>query len=318
MYIDFHKFNYGLVPPDERQQSIERDKRAYGEILMKWIQEHMEEIIQRKWEIRDIFLVEETSDFIKLLKEAETLYELGFYTSCIALVGVSAEDFTKFLCIKVNKSEWNNGKRTHNDRLNNLRADDLIDEQVYHLLDNIRKIRNGCLHYNEAFKKKDDDELKTESLTVLNDFKEVFRLILGLKGDISSMDTFINVIQEASQDTSSFIKGFDDTKYRLRNAVSQLLGMDLTFTPDIEEISDENIFRVGEIDLSAKEIELFNLQIGMPVFVDLTEKDIDTISELNIQENDIVHAVITSEISSEGLSGEWTISQMTKLNDGEE
>ena len=95
MYIDFHKYNYDLVDISDREEYIRRDKRAYHGILKKWIDDNLADITERKWEVEEIQYLSEVSDFIKLIREAETLYELGFYTSCIALVGVSAEDFSK-------------------------------------------------------------------------------------------------------------------------------------------------------------------------------------------------------------------------------
>lgn len=106
MYIDFHKFNYNLIHKEERESYIKRDQEAYKQILSKWLEDDMEQIVQRKWEIKNLSTIKDTSDFFKLLKEAETLYELGFYTSCIALIGVAAEDFSKYIALKVGKSEW--------------------------------------------------------------------------------------------------------------------------------------------------------------------------------------------------------------------
>jgi len=70
----------------------------------------------RKLEIEEIYYLKEIGDFIKLIREAESLYELGFFTSCIALVGVSAEDFSKYISLK-NKRQthitdtYTNGRR---------------------------------------------------------------------------------------------------------------------------------------------------------------------------------------------------------------
>ncbi|THF74427.1 hypothetical protein [Cohnella fermenti] len=79
MYLDFNKFNYRLVPDNEQAAYIQRDKLAYEEILKKWLDNNIKEIVERKWEIEEILFFEDSSDFIKLLKEAEALYEFGFY-----------------------------------------------------------------------------------------------------------------------------------------------------------------------------------------------------------------------------------------------
>ncbi|WP_143191880.1 hypothetical protein, partial [Paenibacillus sp. P46E] len=106
MYFDFNKFNYKLVQTNEQMAYIQRDKKAYSEIVKKWLDNNLDEIIERKWEIEEILFFDDNSDFVKLLKEAEALYEFGFYTSCIALIGISVEDFTKYLVTKAGKNEW--------------------------------------------------------------------------------------------------------------------------------------------------------------------------------------------------------------------
>ncbi|MDY6994631.1 MAG: hypothetical protein SVR94_18765, partial [Pseudomonadota bacterium] len=85
MYIDFHKYNYDLVPNEQQEEFEKRDKDAYENIINEWINDNVDDMIDRKWEIEEIQYLSETSDFIKLIREAESLYELGFYTSCIAL-----------------------------------------------------------------------------------------------------------------------------------------------------------------------------------------------------------------------------------------
>ena len=72
MYIDFSKFNYNLIPKYEQEAYIKRDKEAYAGILKKWVEMNLNKIIDRKWEIEDISCIKETSDFVKLLKEAES------------------------------------------------------------------------------------------------------------------------------------------------------------------------------------------------------------------------------------------------------
>ena len=37
MYIDFHKYNYDLVPNEDKAKFEERDKAAYKKVLSKWI-----------------------------------------------------------------------------------------------------------------------------------------------------------------------------------------------------------------------------------------------------------------------------------------
>lgn len=101
MYIDFNKYDYSLIDESERSLYIERDKAAYREIILEWFNSKVDEIVERKWLIEDLQYLASVSDFIKLLKEAENLFELGFYTGCIALTSISVEDFTKFLATQL-------------------------------------------------------------------------------------------------------------------------------------------------------------------------------------------------------------------------
>ena len=54
MYIDFHKYNYDLVPEEQRESFSDRDKVAYQKILKNWIENNSEEITERKWEVEEI------------------------------------------------------------------------------------------------------------------------------------------------------------------------------------------------------------------------------------------------------------------------
>ena len=152
MYIDFHKYNYDLVSLADKQAFIDRDKNSYKEILKKWLDDNLNDIVDRKWEIEEIYFLKDISDFIKLLREGETIYELGFYTSCIALIGISAEDFSKFLSIKLGQPTYVDLKQWK--RLKELLDNGYITQDVYDLLDNIREVRNNCLHYDQDFKQK--------------------------------------------------------------------------------------------------------------------------------------------------------------------
>ena len=78
MYIDFHKYNYELVPEDKVEEFKKRDKESYKSQLQKWFEENLEKVIEREWEIEEIHYLKNISDFIKLVREAEQLYEFGF------------------------------------------------------------------------------------------------------------------------------------------------------------------------------------------------------------------------------------------------
>jgi hypothetical protein len=136
MYIDFHKYNYDLVPADKKADYIKRDQESYKQVLQKWFNDNLENVVQRKWEINEIHYLKNISDFIKLIREGEQLYELGFFTGCIALVGVASEDFLKYLAISLGKPQYET--QTQFNRLNNLLNDNLISSTTHTLLDNIR------------------------------------------------------------------------------------------------------------------------------------------------------------------------------------
>ena len=243
MYIDFHKYNYDLVPEEQRESFSNRDKVAYKNILKKWIENNSEKIIERKWEVEDIEYLSEVSDFIKLIREAESLYELGFFTGCIALIGVSAEDFLKYLTIKLGKPQYEN--QTQYNRSNNLLTDGLITQEIFDLLDNIRKIRNDCLHYNQDFKAKNRDELKTDALTVLNDLKSILKTILGVSSSLSSKD-YLDLIKELSDPESEDSRNFDEIKMKLRNASSHILKFPIAFEPNRELVVKQDYFLIRE------------------------------------------------------------------------
>lgn len=188
MYIDFHKYNYDLVPNKDRDNYLKRDKEAYKKMFQKWVSDNLDNITERKWEVEEIGFLTEISDFIKLIREAETLYELGFYTSCIALVGVSSEDFSKYISLKLSKlshieTTTKNGKIrevVQKDRIDLQLSEAILTQSQYDLLNNIRLIRNDCLHYNNNFKSKNDSDLKADSILCLNSLKSLLKDILGI------------------------------------------------------------------------------------------------------------------------------------------
>jgi hypothetical protein len=182
MYINFHKFNYQTVDKSDREQYEKRDKEAYKKVLKDWFDSNINSFVDRKWEIEEIHYLKEIGDFIKLIREAESIYELGFYTGCIALVGVSSEDFSKYLSIKHNRplhitDTYTSGRRSGQEyavsQFNRLKlqlSDGIINQATYDLLDEIRGIRNDCLHYNQDFKQKAVVDIKADAIKSLGQF----------------------------------------------------------------------------------------------------------------------------------------------------
>jgi len=69
MYIDFHKYNYDLVPADKKAEYIKRDQESYKQVLQKWFSDNLDKTVERKWEINEIHYLKNISDFIKLIRE---------------------------------------------------------------------------------------------------------------------------------------------------------------------------------------------------------------------------------------------------------
>ena len=236
MYIDFHKYNYDLVPTDKKADYIKRDQDSYKQVLNKWFADNLDNIVQRKWDIREIHYLENISDFVKLIREGEQLYELGFFTGCIALVGVASEDFLKYLAINLGKPQYEN--QTQFNRLNNLLNDNLISVKTHALLEGIREIRNDCLHYNQKFKQKSTDELKNDALIALNSLKDTLKSIIGG----SNSNDLIPVIEGIG--ACDDIKNMDEIAIKVKNAVSHLLGLPIALDPNVNTKVITSVFTI--------------------------------------------------------------------------
>jgi hypothetical protein len=314
MYVDFHKYNYDLVDLSQREDYEKRDKEAYQKILEKWVQDNLEKIAERRWEIKEIKYLSEVSDFIKLIREAESLYELGFYTSCIALVGVSAEDFSKYLSLKLGKHHHITTKSkkgrtldvSQHDRLQGQLTEKIIDRTVYDLLDRIRVTRNDCLHFNQDFKKKSDNDLKSDAIETLNNLKSVLKEILEITEEISP-ENFLKVIGLLSMPSNESAKNFDETKMRLRNAISHLLSLPTAFEPGKEIVVIDDYYLIDDVDFDSDEISLTSIlkPPGAHVIVELENSVKDHIRRLKFKEKDIISAVIFSQPNQFGMTEEW-------------
>jgi len=309
MYIDFHKYNYELVPADQRADYLHRDQESYKNVIRLWIEENIERIIERKWEISEIHYLKNISDFIKLIREAEQLYELGFYTGCISLIGVASEDFLKFLSINLGKPQYED--LTQYVRLNNLKSDNLISDSTHSLLDNIRLIRNDCLHYNQNFKLKTENELKIDALTALNNLKDTLKSILGDNSPLPDSD-FISIITGIG--SGDDIRNTDEMAVKVKNAVSHLLKFPIAFDPSTKMQVRSIIAKIVEIDISFNEMTLQDLSNGHSVIVEFPEAEQLFYEGKSLEENDIVFATIFSIIDQNGLTAEWKILDIDKKN----
>ena len=308
MYIDFHKYNYELVPNEKIEEYKNRDKESYKSLLQKWFENNLDEIVDRKWEIEEIHYLKNISDFIKLVRESEQLFEFGFYTGCISLIGVASEDFCRYLSGQLGKPEYES--QTQYNRLNNLKSDGLISETTHGLLDSIRQIRNDCLHYNEDFKQKERTELKADSLNALNNLKKTLKNLIGedSKDYHTDLHSVISGISSGED-----IKTTEEIAIKVKNAVSHLLKFPLAFDPSSKVQIKTSIFEVLEIDEDFDEISLKDLTNQMIVIVEFPEKEREYYEHKELKLKDTVSATLMSLIDKNGLTAEWTILDINKL-----
>ena len=305
MYIDFNKYNYDLVLADRKADYIKRDQGSYKQVLQKWFTDNLENIVQRKWEINEIHYLKNKSDFIKLIREGEQLYELGFFTGCIALVGVASEDFLKYLAISLGKPQYE--IQTQFDRLNSLRNDNLISANTYSLLNSIRQIRNDCLHYNQNFKQKSNDDLKNDALSALNNLKDTLKSVIGG----SNPNDLISVIEGIG--AGDDIKNTDEIAIKIKNAVSHLLKFPIAFDPKTKIQIRTSIFTIQEIDEDFDEITLQDQSNEMNAIVEFPESERTYYQHKLLSVNDTVIATLFSVLDQNGLTAEWKLLDIDKI-----
>lgn len=322
MYINFHKYNYDIVTNSQREEYENRDKLAYKDVLKDWFDSNIDEFINRKWEIEEIHYLKQISDFVKLIREAESLYELGFFTSCIALVGVSAEDYTKYISLTNNRpthiiDTYTSGRRAGQqfevvqfERLKLQLNEGIINQNTYDLLDNIRKIRNECLHYNNNFKQKSDNELKVDAIEALNNLKAVLKNNIGTS--INPTDA-IDLLHEIYQQENH--RSFQEILWKQRNMMSHVLKISQAFDPAIKKIGRMAVFKVDDLD--DEEITLIQVVPVTPVglvWVDIDDKGKDLIAKNQIEVGNHVIANIYSNLAKDGTSQLWYIDNIEKID----
>lgn len=312
MYIDFYKYNYAIIPEKNRERYIARDKVVYKQALQNWFNDNLDTIVERKWQLDELFFIQEYSGFAGILRESENLYELGLFTSCIALACIIAEDFARFLATKSGNPKW--AGLTQFERLKKLLFANVIIQESYDKLDDIRKIRNDVLHYDDNFKLKSQEELKESAFNVLTDLRNILKNHLGFKKGQISADDFIKIQEDLINGMAKKpeYKSFMEMQFRLRNAVSQLLDLDLAFDPKVKELIRDGIFKVlsNEFD---DDVDLLDLVAGLPVCVDFDKKSKKKFQELKIKHGDQLYAVIHSIIDANGQSAIWHFVKIRRI-----
>lgn len=316
MYIDSRKFNYSHLEDAEAKARTERDKDYAKDAYKKWVEGSIHDVIDRQWEIDDIGVVETVGDFVKLLKEAEFTYSIGAYTSAIALVGICAEDLCRFFS---SASGQNLENKTQFERTKKLLERGIISQDISDKFDDIRALRNDCLHFNQGFKQKDDSLLKADALKALNIIKHVYADILGAV-DYKNIDTakLIEISDIITNESATSNKpgesGAEIALSRTRNLLANAFGLDISVNKGEQAVYRMSIYKVDEIDarMDPPEITLIDAEDGKVVYVDLSATDLDDIQSSNIQEGDLIEATVVSITNKLGTTAIWNLSSTMK------
>ncbi len=310
MYIDSKKFDYKKFSYPDADRLIERDKKVAQDAYCEWFNNSVADIVERQWEIDDVGAIEQVGDFIKLLKEAEFTYAIGAFTSSIALVGICAEDLCRFFSISAGH---NLDSQTQFDRVNTLLSLGTISQEIADKFYIIRGLRNDRLHYNQGFKQKDTNSLKTDALNALSLVKGIYAEILGVIDyqtvDPSKLSQMINTIAGEATSREVGALGIDEAVSRTRNLFARAFGIDLSMNNLGSPVYKTSIYKVEEIDAESNPIELTlrDIIVGFYVIVDLTADELKQIESSNIREGDIVAASMISIPNNLELTGTWRL-----------
>ncbi|NOH51052.1 hypothetical protein F0262_23820 [Vibrio rotiferianus] len=317
-YFDCTKFDYDKLKKDQSAELTERDKNAYKHSFMKWVHDEVDDIVERKWQIDNIGIVEETGAFIKLIKEAELSYSLGAYYSSIALVGVASEDLCRYFADKEGLTELVD--KTQFIRVGELKKRNVISSDLADDFDFIRKIRNDCLHFNEGFKAKDNQKLKSDALLCVNKLKSVYKALFSSFNKSYEKGELIDKVIEDFAKQQAYETSFGDTlnqeefSMKLRYFMASEFGLDTAIANEGSKITQFGRFSVEEIDLeiSPPEVSLRHLTTGHPFIVDLTELDINFITQNSIEEGSDIIAQIYSVTNHQGMTAAWNLEWFVK------
>jgi len=309
VYIDAKKFDYSKFSYSYAERLVERDKDVARESYRKWINEAVDGIVDRQWEVIDVGAIEQVGDFVKLLKEAEFTYSLGAYTSAIALVGVCSEDICRFFATSAGHNL--DGQNQHS-RVNTLLRLGVISQNTSDKFHIIRQLRNDCLHYNAGFKQKDSSALKIDALTALNSLKEIYANLAGVVDyntvDPSRVLTMIDVITREAGSNQPGALGVNEAVARMRNVFGGVFGFDLSMNHR-NPIYKTSLYRVEEIDTDMKpsEMTLRDMTNGLVVIVDISDAEIAAIEKERILEGDVVAATVMSVPDDLEITGTWRL-----------
>ncbi len=300
-YIDLMKADYSGQPEDIKKESIIRDKKNLAMIIQEKIAKDIDNIVDRWYELEEIGIVNINEKFLDLLKEAEQLYSFGYYTGTVAVSGIAAEEYTKYL---YQLNIGGNDSLTQERRINLLAANQKIDDDLKNNLHEIRKIRNECMHYNQSFKTLPVTDLKGKAKEIIDKYKKVLSPIV----DNTDVDEKVLVMASISAKDSYYDSARTFTM-RYRNLLLKQ-GINLQMPPNVKNEVRQSIYHVSEIDISTdcfKEMTLVDVLDGGIVVVDLTLPQADSLSEREIKEGNLIAATVMSSVDGAGITSEWTL-----------
>jgi len=310
-YFDCTKFDYKNITAEESKALTKRDKSAYKHSFTTWINNEIEQITERKWQIDNIGVVEETGDFIRLIKEAELTYALGAFYSTIALTGIASEDLCKYFAKKTGHIDLQS--LTQHVRLQKLKERGELSEETHKAFDAIRIVRNDCLHFNDDFKTRDQSTLGAEALNCINSLKAIYKELFSPSNSQYKSGEIITKIIEDFARQQVYKTSFGDTlnqeefTMKLRYFMAKELQIDVAISNPGDKITQTDLFRIEEIDfeVTPKEITLHHIPLGIYTTIDLADEDIKKIQDLGLSEDDTIFASIYSILNHQGMSATW-------------
>ncbi|MHB1261751.1 MAG: DUF4145 domain-containing protein [Thermoplasmatota archaeon] len=312
MYIDARKFDYKAFGYNDADTRVQRDKAFAKRGYEQWFTKNVDGMVNRQWEIDDIGVVERTGDFVRLLREAEFTYSIGAYTSTMALIGVCAEDLCRFLIESDGQQDKSKDQATRIDTLHTL---GIVDAPVKQLLHTIRKLRNDCLHFNQAFKAKAETTLQSEALTALNALKRTYGALVGAT-DYKTIDgkkfgklLEAMAIQTKAEAHPTGVAGHAAMQARLRNLFANAFGMDLSLDDPTKTVMRMSIFHVEEVDpnWTPPEMTLVDQVLGVPVIVDLDDADLANLRKQDVTAGDLIAVSLKSVPDGLGMTSAWRL-----------
>ncbi|WP_069999650.1 hypothetical protein [Cellulosilyticum sp. I15G10I2] len=303
MYFDFIKTSYSDEDELTRQAYENRDKEHLGKIIIDKIAGDINAIVERWWKLESIGYLGGNEKFLDLLKEAEELFCFSNFTGCIALIGIAAEEFSKYLAETNNLNHKNLSQEI---RLKSLLEKSVINKELYNNLNGIRILRNQCIHYNQKFKDLNLEVLESKAISILNHYKTAISSVLE-RHEMAIEDILEKTISEQKF-------SFEEFKLKNRNYLKTVEGIDLTISPNKSAIVFESLYYIAEIDIKNddfKEMSLVDIDsqkvIPFPFVLDLTLPDVQRVKEMRLEEKNVIRATVIANVTSAGLTEEWKL-----------